>query len=84
MIADHVTKWCKNKEAIDGAAGKISTVVTFDDGGISNHPNHIALFHGMAKVMEKKMLDIELMTLTTVHLCRKYIAIFDVNFCWVD
>ena len=34
--------------------------------------------------MEKKMLDVELMTLTTVHLVRKYIGILDVNFVWID
>ena len=35
-------------------------------------------------MMEKKMLDVELMTLTTVHLVRKYIGILDVNFVWID
>ena len=59
-------------------------IITFDDGGVSSHTNHIQIFHGVRLMMEKKMLDIELMTLTTVHLIRKYIGILDVNFIWID
>ena len=84
LIADHVTRFCNQKESIDGPANKINMIVTFDDQGVSGHPNHIAIFHGISRVMEKKMLDVELMTLATVHLVRKYLAIIDVNFIWID
>ena len=30
------------------------------------------------------MLDLEVLTLTSVHLVRKYISIADVNFVWTD
>lgn len=59
-------------------------VVTFDSEGVSNHPNHIACFYGLELLMQKKLLDIELMTLSTVNIFRKYIGIADVNFMFGD
>ncbi len=35
--------------------------------------------------MEKRLIeDIETLTLTTVNIFRKYIALADVNFVWID
>ena len=51
---------------------------------MSGHVNHSAVFHGVESLMKKKMLDVEVLTLSTVHLIRKYIAIADVNFVWLD
>ena len=85
LIADYVSKHCKNKEQLDGEAGKIDIIVTFDQWGISNHPNHIAIFHGIEHMMKQKlMLDVEIFTLTTVMLWRKYLALADVNFILTD
>jgi len=84
LIAEQVTRFCKQKEATDGAISKIDIIVTFDNGGVSAHPNHIALFYGVEKLMERKLLDVEVMTLTTVNIFRKYIGLADVNFLWMD
>ena len=35
-------------------------------------------------MMKKKMIDVEVFALTSVHLVRKYLAIVDVNFAWLD
>ena len=59
--------------------------MTFDNAGVSNHPNHIALFYGVEKLMvERKLVDIEVMTLTSVNIFRKYIGLFDANCLWLD
>jgi len=59
-------------------------IVTFDAHGVSEHPNHIAIFHGVKKLMAEKMIDIELLTLNSVNILRKYIAFADVNFTFMD
>ena len=59
-------------------------IVTFDEGGVSGHINHTAVYRGVARLMEKKMIDVEVFTLSSVHLIRKYLAIADVNFVWTD
>ena len=85
LIADHVTKWCKQKESNDGAQAKIDLLVTFDRGGVSGHPNHIAIFHGVYELMYKKMLPgVEVMTLTSVTLLRKYLGIIDISCVWTN
>mmetsp|Transcript_16041 Transcript_16041/g.20305 ORF Transcript_16041/g.20305 Transcript_16041/m.20305 type:complete len:304 (-) Transcript_16041:207-1118(-) len=85
LIADYVVKHCKQRESLDGESAKIDIIVTFDEGGVSGHPNHIAIFEGISHLMKHKLLaDIEIFTLTTVMLFRKYIAIADVNFIFAD
>ena len=85
LVAEHVTKWCKQKETIEGPDGKINIIVTFDEDGVSGHLNHKAVFHGISHLMDKKMLsDIEVFTLASVALFRKYISLADVNFCFPD
>ncbi|KAF6062663.1 GlcNAc-PI de-N-acetylase family protein [Candida albicans] len=32
---------------------KPSVLITFDDQGVSNHPNHISLFHGTKKYIQE-------------------------------
>ena len=59
--------------------------MTFDEDGVSGHLNHKAVFHGISHLMDKKMLsDIEVFTLASVALFRKYISLADVNFCFPD
>ena len=84
LVADYVTKWCKSKESIDGSEGKIDMIITFDEGGVSGHTNHNAVYEGVKILMEKKMIDVEVMALTTVPLIRKYLGAIDVNFVWMD
>lgn len=84
LIAEQVAKFCRQKEATEGPTGKIDMIVTFDEEGVSNHPNHIACFHGLELLMKKKLLDVEVMTLSTVNIFRKYIGIADCNFIFSD
>ena len=63
LVADHVTKWCKNKETVDGPQGKIDIIMTFDEQGVSGHINHKQVFHGVSRLMEKKMVDCEVYAL---------------------
>ena len=58
--------------------------MTFDDKGVSGHINHKAIFHGVSRLMEKKLVDCEVMALRTVSLWRKFIGIIDANFLWSD
>lgn len=84
LVAEQVAKFCRQKEASEGPTGKINTIVTFDNHGVSLHPNHIACFHGVELLMTRKMVDVEVMTLTSVNIFRKYIAFADVNFVYSD
>ena len=83
LIANYIEKYCKQKESIDGPEGKIHTVITFDEHGISSHPNHIAIFHGMEHLMTKQLVDVEMMALITVNLIRKYLGFLDILFIWI-
>ena len=59
-------------------------IITFDNAGVSSHANHIAIFHGISYLMEKKMIPVEVMTLTTVMIVRKYLGLIDVCFIWTN
>ncbi|KAI1134887.1 LmbE-like protein [Hypoxylon sp. FL0543] len=63
----------------------IDALITFDANGISSHPNHISLYHGarafVASLTRGKpgwASPVDLYTLTTVSLPRKYLAFLDV------
>ncbi|KAL2020808.1 hypothetical protein VTK56DRAFT_7901 [Thermocarpiscus australiensis] len=63
----------------------IDVLITFDAGGVSGHPNHISLYHG-AKAFVAALVagrpgwapPVDLYTLTTVPLARKYTAFLDI------
>ncbi|KAK6526882.1 N-acetylglucosaminyl-phosphatidylinositol de-N-acetylase [Arthrobotrys megalospora] len=58
---------------------KVDTFITFDEGGVSAHPNHISLLRGAKYFLRHypKEHDILLYTLNTVPIYRKYLSIFD-------
>ena len=65
-------------------AASIDVLVTFDAGGVSGHPNHISLYHGAKTFVETLVAGkpgwappVDLYTLTTVPLVRKYTAFLD-------
>jgi len=58
LIANCIQKFCNTKETIDGPAGKIDLIVTFDEHGISYHPNHIAVFRGVEYLMKNKLIEV--------------------------
>uniref|UniRef100_A0AC34GE58 N-acetylglucosaminylphosphatidylinositol deacetylase n=1 Tax=Panagrolaimus sp. ES5 TaxID=591445 RepID=A0AC34GE58_9BILA len=53
--------------------------ITFDSGGISGHPNHIACFHALQYLYTNGLLptDLQVFVLETVTILRKYSSLFD-------
>ncbi|KIY03817.1 uncharacterized protein Z520_00508 [Fonsecaea multimorphosa CBS 102226] len=71
------------KETI-GPRATIDVLVTFDKGGISGHPNHIALYHGASLFLQKIMrgysgyaCPVTLYTLPSINIVRKYSFVID-------
>ncbi|KAI0541788.1 putative deacetylase LmbE-like domain-containing protein [Xylaria digitata] len=62
----------------------IDALITFDDSGVSSHPNHISLYHG-ARAFVSTLLKgkpgwaspVDLYTLTSVSTPRKYTSFLD-------
>jgi N-acetylglucosaminylphosphatidylinositol deacetylase len=68
----------------EGPRATIDVLITFDQHGISSHPNHIALYHGASLFVSKIMkghagyaCPVSLYTLPTVNVVRKYSFILD-------
>lgn len=62
----------------------IDVLLTFDQSGVSNHPNHRSLYHGAVAFLKNLMKDksgyscpVALYTLTSTNIVRKYLGIFD-------
>ena len=62
----------------------IDVLITFDEGGVSGHPNHISLLHGARAFMKALMhrhsgwnCPVTLYTLTSTNIVRKYLGLFD-------
>jgi N-acetylglucosaminylphosphatidylinositol deacetylase len=62
----------------------IDMLLTFDEGGVSAHPNHVALYHGakafLAALMHRHQgweCPVKLYTLTSTSLLRKYLGLLD-------
>ncbi|KAI9043489.1 PIG-L family deacetylase [Aspergillus affinis] len=68
----------------DSPSATIDVILTFDQRGISNHPNHRSLYHGALYFLRTLMKDksgyscpVSLYTLHTTSLLRKYIGVLD-------
>ncbi|KAF2398836.1 LmbE-like protein [Trichodelitschia bisporula] len=68
-----------------GPEAAIDVLITFDQGGVSGHPNHIALYHGARLFIQNLMKGCEgwkcpvaVYTLGSVGLVRKYAGLLDV------
>jgi N-acetylglucosaminylphosphatidylinositol deacetylase len=81
-FAPHLAK----QRASDDAAptANIDVLITFDAGGVSSHPNHISLYHGarafIVALMKGKSgweSPVDLYTLTSVSILRKYTSFLD-------
>ncbi|KAI7874017.1 pigL-like protein [Lichtheimia hyalospora FSU 10163] len=57
----------------------IDTIITFDEYGVSGHPNHIATYHG-ARYYVTENPGILLYKLVSIRLPRKYIGVLDLVF----
>ena len=75
LIADIVNKHVQEYD--------INWVVTFDDYGISGHPNHKALYSGVECLMQRESTDrnrLEAYSLTSTNIIRKYSSFLDVAY----
>jgi N-acetylglucosaminylphosphatidylinositol deacetylase len=68
----------------EAPAATIDVLITFDSNGISSHPNHISLYHGARHFISSLLHNrpgwqspVDLYTLTTVNIVRKYTTFFD-------
>lgn len=74
----------KSNKTSDEPTATIDTLITFDAHGISSHPNHISLYHGARHWLSSLMAGtsgwncpVELYTLTTTNIVRKYLGFLD-------
>lgn len=63
----------------------IDVIMTFDAHGVSSHPNHVSLYHGARAFVSGLTTDrpgwsnpVDMYTLTSVNILRKYTGILDV------
>ncbi|KAB5581193.1 putative deacetylase LmbE-like domain-containing protein [Coniochaeta sp. 2T2.1] len=69
----------------DIPTASIDVLITFDRHGVSGHPNHTSLYYGARGFVSNLMrgrsgwaCPVDLYTLTTVPLLRKYMGFFDI------
>lgn len=62
----------------------MDVLVTFDEGGVSGHPNHISLYHGARAFIRGLLREstdgkcpVDLYTLTSINIVRKYAGMSD-------
>lgn len=74
----------KSNKGSEEPKATIDTLITFDAHGISSHPNHISLYHGARHWLSSLMAGksgwkcpVELYTLTTTNVVRKYLSFLD-------
>jgi N-acetylglucosaminylphosphatidylinositol deacetylase len=72
------------EEGKDKPSATIDVLITFDAGGVSNHPNHRALYGGAVLFLKNLMrgysgweCPVALYTLPTVNILRKYSSVLD-------
>lgn len=70
--------------ATEEPKASIDVLITFDEQGVSGHPNHISLYHGAANFMRSLMQGrsgwespVKMYTLTSTNMFRKYSSILD-------
>jgi N-acetylglucosaminylphosphatidylinositol deacetylase len=58
----------------------IELVLTFDDKGVSTHPNHISCFHALQFLYSNGLVpsDVQIFVLESVSLLRKFSGLFDI------
>ena len=73
------TSWSKEVvgEYLGRHAADADVVLTFDEGGVSGHVNHVSLLYGAREFVRGK--GVKLWTLTSVGLVRKYSSVLDVG-----
>lgn len=82
-FAPNLSKPMKSKGP-DAPTATIDVLITFDESGVSSHPNHISLFHGAKHFISSLVHNrpgwqcpVDLYTLSSVNIARKYSSFFD-------
>lgn len=77
--------------AAEAPIATIDVLITFDGKGVSSHPNHISLYNGARQFLRTLLhgkhgyaSPVDLYTLTTVGLVRKYVGILDVGWSLLE
>ena len=78
LVAEHIERVLKTKAADKEA---IDMIVTFDDQGVSGHPNHIDVHNGLKHLNANTSLQYDFMTLESVNIVRKYSSYADIMLC---
>lgn len=87
VVADHISRFLR------GSPENFDIIVTFDNWGVSHHPNHIAVFKGCCQLLEQNQFRIqEILSLQSVNILRKYsghadiqvLTPMDFNLCVLD
>jgi len=75
----------KTVNSSEGPRATIDALVTFDQHGVSAHPNHIALFRGAKQFLNDLMRDhsgyacpVTLYSLSSINILRKYSFVLDI------
>ncbi|XP_047664961.1 N-acetylglucosaminyl-phosphatidylinositol de-N-acetylase isoform X2 [Tachysurus fulvidraco] len=63
----------------------INLVLTFDEGGVSGHANHIAIYKSLSYLAFVGRLpeDCQVLSLHTISILRKYLSIFELPISWL-
>ena len=77
VVTDQVERYLKSLAPED----RIDLIISFDAEGVSSHPNHIATFKGIEKLIcAGRYPDLDFFALESVPLIRKYISYADCEF----
>ena len=77
-MADHISRVLKNKASSNE---KIDLIVTFDEYGVSGHPNHIDVHNGLKHLNTTSTMTYDYMLLESVSIWRKYMSYADIMLC---
>ncbi|CAN6606796.1 N-acetylglucosaminyl-phosphatidylinositol de-N-acetylase [Trichomonascus vanleenenianus] len=72
------------EEILEQRLKDTTTVVTFDDQGVSSHPNHVAVYLAAVRWKAAEYQTRSVWVLKTVPVYRKYLALLDGVYTWVE
>lgn len=87
LLTEAFAPQLERQRASDSAkpTANIDVIITFDETGVSSHPNHISLYHGarsfVASLVKGKAgwtNPVDLYTLSSINIVRKYASVSDV------
>ena len=84
-FAPHLTTLKTKSKSSTAPTATIDVLITFDSQGVSSHPNHISLYRGARAFVRSLITNrpgwespVDLYTLTSVNMVRKYSSVVDV------